>query len=191
MNLRERQMRQRRNQKEFYETHSKEEIQKMKEEFLAARAEEEVFSKKMHEIHEKYQAMEEAEYSWEQYLEDIREANAKASSIRSKIPVSLWMEWEHETAEKKHVEEPYTPRPDQTVDEMTARELQRRLVQTCIDFILEKGDRAIQVVRFNADSLQSSANYGDWQGDTDSWIKLETYEMDGNFCIRKPIAEYM
>ena len=53
------------------------------------------------------------------------------------------------------------------------RELQDRLVQTCIDFINEKGLTDIYGVSFNADSLAESAGYGSWQPCTDSYIKVE------------------
>jgi hypothetical protein len=53
------------------------------------------------------------------------------------------------------------------------RELQDRLVQTCIDFINEKGLTDIYDVSFNADSLAESAEYGSWQPCTDSYIKVE------------------
>ena len=53
------------------------------------------------------------------------------------------------------------------------RELQDRLVQTCIDFINEKGLTDIYGVSFNADSLAESAKYGSWQPCTDSYIKVE------------------
>lgn len=59
-----------------------------------------------------------------------------------------------------------------------AKSLQERLVQTCIDYILETGDRDIDAVAFNADSLQTSANFGKWTSDTDSFITVKTYVWD-------------
>ncbi len=53
------------------------------------------------------------------------------------------------------------------------RELQERLVQTCIDFINEKGVDDIWGVEFNADDLQSSAKVGKWVPFTDSYLCLE------------------
>lgn len=52
-------------------------------------------------------------------------------------------------------------------------ELQERLVQTCIDFINEKGLDDIYLVEFNADALADSAKEGKWTGDTDSWIAVD------------------
>lgn len=53
------------------------------------------------------------------------------------------------------------------------RDLQDRLVQTCIDFINEKGLTDIYSVSFSADDLFESAKYGSWQPCTDSYIKVE------------------
>lgn len=59
---------------------------------------------------------------------------------------------------------------------MIAFELQKRLVQTCIDFINEhKNDeqvKEIEVVEFNVDNLQESAKNGKWLPYTDSYCSL-------------------
>ena len=58
-----------------------------------------------------------------------------------------------------------------------AFKLQERLVQTCIDFINEHKDdkqiKEIQIVEFNVDGLQFSAQEGSWQPDTDSSCILQ------------------
>lgn len=61
-----------------------------------------------------------------------------------------------------------------------ARELQERLVQCCIDFINETGDKTIERVCFTADALQESAKHGFWQPCTDSTCDTEGWE-DGGF----------
>ena len=57
-----------------------------------------------------------------------------------------------------------------------ALKLQERLVQTCIDFINEHKDdkqvKEIQIVEFKVDSLQESAEHGEWQPCTDSYCSL-------------------
>lgn len=53
------------------------------------------------------------------------------------------------------------------------RELQRILVQTCIDFINKKGLTDIFSVSFHADALSESAKYGSWQPCTDSSILIK------------------
>ena len=53
------------------------------------------------------------------------------------------------------------------------KELQEILVQTCIDYINKHGLKDIYAVRFNADSLSESAEFGSWQACTDSYIKVE------------------
>lgn len=47
------------------------------------------------------------------------------------------------------------------------------LVQTAIDFIKEKKLENVWGVSFSADSLQSSAEYGEWCPETDSHIRVE------------------
>ena len=63
-----------------------------------------------------------------------------------------------------------------------AFELQKRLMQTCIDYINEIGDEHIEEVSFRADSLQCSSKKGEWQPDTDSYCCLYgiRYEDCGN-----------
>lgn len=71
-----------------------------------------------------------------------------------------------------------------------ARELQARLVQTCLDFIKEKGDKYIWRVEFTADSLQESAKDGRWMPCTDSFIELEGLVWDPEIkaVVRKEIG---
>ena len=57
-------------------------------------------------------------------------------------------------------------------------ELQYILVQTVIDFINERGLKDIEEVAFGADSLQSSAKYGEWTPSTDSSITVYGYEQE-------------
>lgn len=62
-------------------------------------------------------------------------------------------------------------------DELTKAniKLQERLVQCCIDFINETGNKDIWRVAFTADCLQESAKEGKWVPCTDS-----TCEVEGN-----------
>lgn len=73
-----------------------------------------------------------------------------------------------------------------------AKELQERLVQTCLDFIKEKGDKYIWRVEFTADELQESAKEGKWMPCTDSFITLEGIVFDENvkYIVRKEIGHY-
>ena len=68
-----------------------------------------------------------------------------------------------------------------------AKELQERLVQTCIDFVNEKGIDYLWAVYFRADSINESARFGEWTPATDSYIQIESCDEDG----RKTIGEYM
>lgn len=74
--------------------------------------------------------------------------------------------------------------------DVLAKELQERLVQTCLDFIKEKGDKYIWRVEFAADSLQESAEDGRWMPCTDSFIELEGLVWDPEIkaVVRKEIG---
>jgi hypothetical protein len=81
------------------------------------------------------------------------------------------------------------------------KELQQRLVQTCIDFVKEKNLTDIDAVRFNVDGLERNAiEFGEWVAAMDSYIGVEGLQEDtyigksGNpytFRVRKFIGEYM
>ena len=54
------------------------------------------------------------------------------------------------------------------------KELQERLVQTCIDFVKEKNLTDIDMVRFNVDGLTGNAiEFGEWVPAMDSYIGVE------------------
>lgn len=53
------------------------------------------------------------------------------------------------------------------------KELQHLLVQTCIDYINKNGLKDIYAVYFNADCLAQSAEFGEWQPCTDSYIRVD------------------
>jgi hypothetical protein len=53
------------------------------------------------------------------------------------------------------------------------KELQEILVQTCIDYINKNGLTDIWGVYFHADSLNTSAKFGEWTPATDSSIQVE------------------
>lgn len=76
-----------------------------------------------------------------------------------------------------------------------AFELQKRLVQTCIDFINEhKNDEQvneIQLVEFNADCLQESAKYGEWHPSTDSYCGMYGAKPINNDCSTGLCEEYL
>ena len=79
------------------------------------------------------------------------------------------------------------PKPSITQKE-EVKELQELLVQTCIDFINKKGLKDIWGVYFQADDLNTSAEYGEWTPSTDSYIRVEgietdTYKMPARFLI--------
>ena len=81
------------------------------------------------------------------------------------------------------------------------KELQERLVQTCIDFVKEKNLTDIDMVRFNVDGLTGNAiEFGEWVSAMDSYIGVEGLQEEtfigksGNpytFRVRKIIGEYM
>jgi hypothetical protein len=80
------------------------------------------------------------------------------------------------------------------------KELQKKLVQTCIDFIKEKNLTDIDAVRFNVDGLEDSIQFGEWTPGMDSYIGVEglqpislldRYNEPYTFRVRRLIGEYM
>ena len=81
------------------------------------------------------------------------------------------------------------------------KELQERLVQTCVDFVKEKNLTDIDMVRFNVDGLTGNAiEFGEWVPAMDSYIGVEGLQEDTyigksgepyTFIVRKFIGEYM
>ena len=63
------------------------------------------------------------------------------------------------------------------------RELHKRLVQTCIDFINEKELGDVEEIFFNADNLQTSADSKKWMPDTDSCCEFFRMTEDGRETI--------
>ena len=81
------------------------------------------------------------------------------------------------------------------------KELQQRLVQTCIDFVRTRNLTDIDMVSFNVDGLGDSIDFCEWTAGMDSYIGVEglqeeTY-MDKSgkpyksHRVRKFIGEYM
>ena len=69
-----------------------------------------------------------------------------------------------------------------------AYELQKRLVQCCIDFIREKKLNDVERVEFNADGLHYSSEHGKWTPATDSFCSLDGYDPSyGYFEIGKSL----
>lgn len=98
----------------------------------------------------------------------------------------------------KHDDLPKYENPVTTTDNI--KELQERLVQTCIDFIKEKNLTDIDMVRFNVDGLEDSIEFGEWTAGMDSYIGVEGLQEDTyigksgkpyTFRVRKFIGEYM
>jgi hypothetical protein len=80
------------------------------------------------------------------------------------------------------------------------KELQQRLVQTCIDFVRTRNLTDIDAVRFNVDGLGDSIDFCEWTAGMDSYIGVEGLQEEtfigksGNpytFIVRKFIGEYM
>ena len=80
------------------------------------------------------------------------------------------------------------------------KELQQRLVQTCIDFVRTRNLTDIDAVRFNVDGLGDSIDFCEWTAGMDSYIGVEGLQEEtfigksGNpytFRVRKIIGEYM
>ena len=98
----------------------------------------------------------------------------------------------------KHDDLPKYENPVTTTDDI--KELQERLVQTCVDFIKEKNLTDIDMVRFSVDGLEDSIEFGEWTSGMDSYIGVEGLQEDTyigksgkpyTFRVRKFIGEYM
>ena len=59
-----------------------------------------------------------------------------------------------------------------------AKELQRRLVDCCLKFIIETADIDTDMVEFRADCLQESAMLGSWHPSTDSYLGIYGVDED-------------
>ena len=64
-------------------------------------------------------------------------------------------------------------KPETKTKEEHIEELQKILVQTCIDYINKHGLTDIWGVYFQADNLSTSAKFGEWTPATDSSISVE------------------
>lgn len=80
------------------------------------------------------------------------------------------------------------PAPTLTKEEHI-RELQRILVQTCLDYINKEGLTDIYSVHFDADELAYSAQYGKWQPATDSYIRVDGIQIEKHRRKNGEIAE--
>lgn len=99
----------------------------------------------------------------------------------------------------RHDDLPKYENPITTTDDI--KELQQRLVQTCIDFVKEKNLTDIDAVRFNVYGLTRNAiEFGEWVSAMDSYIGVEGLQEDTyigksgdpyTFRVRKFIGEYM
>lgn len=98
----------------------------------------------------------------------------------------------------KHDDLPKYLNPVTTTNDI--KELQKKLVQTCIDFIKEKNLTDIDSVRFNVDGLEDSIEFGEWTPGMDSYIGVEGLQDESyldrfgesySYRVRKFIGEYM
>lgn len=91
----------------------------------------------------------------------------------------------------KHDDLPKYENPVTTTEDI--KELQQRLVQTCIDFVRIRNLTDIDAVRFNVDGLEDAINFREWTPGMDSYIGVEgLQEEEGkDYRVRKKIGEYM
>lgn len=98
----------------------------------------------------------------------------------------------------KHDDLPKYENPVTTTEDI--KELQQRLVQTCIDFVRTRNLTDIDMVRFSVDGLGDAINFQEWTAGMDSYIGVEGLQEDTytgksgkpyTFRVRKFIGEYM
>ena len=91
----------------------------------------------------------------------------------------------------RHKDLPKYDNPVTTTEDI--KELQQRLVQTCIDFVRTRNLTDIDAVRFNVDGLEDAINFREWTPGMDSYIGVEGLqeEKGKDYRVRKEIGEYM
>lgn len=111
------------------------------------------------------------------------------------------MTWEVDPATVriiKHDDLPKYENPVTTTEDI--KELQQRLVQTCIDFVRTRNLTDVDMVRFSVDGLGDAINFQEWTAGMDSYIGVEGLQEDTytgksgkpyTFRVRKFIGEYM
>lgn len=111
------------------------------------------------------------------------------------------MTWEVDPATVRiirHDDLPNYENPVTTTEDI--KELQQRLVQTCIDFVRTRNLTDIDAVRFNVDGLGDSIDFCEWTAGMDSYIGVEGLQEETytgksgksyTFRVRKFIGEYM
>ena len=85
----------------------------------------------------------------------------------------------------RHNDLPKYDNPVTTTEDI--KELQQRLVQTCIDFVRTRNLTDIDAVRFNVDDLEDAINFREWTPGMDSYIGVEgLQEEEGkDYRVRK------
>ena len=111
------------------------------------------------------------------------------------------MTWEVDPATVRiihHDDLPKYENPVTTTEDI--KELQQRLVRTCIDFVRTRNLTDIDAVRFNVDGLGDSIYFCEWTAGMDSYIGVEGLQEETftgksgepyTFRVRKFIGEYM
>lgn len=91
----------------------------------------------------------------------------------------------------RHDDLPKYDNPITTTEDI--KELQQRLVQTCIDFVRTRNLTDIDAVRFNVDGLEDAINFQEWTPSMDSYIGVEGLQKEEgkDYRVRKEIGEYM
>lgn len=126
---------------------------------------------------------------FESYPEELKTAinayNALDENEKRKFASETFVRW----TDYDDYESPQTTKKDM-------RELLEILVQTSIDFIIERGLKDIDAIGFSADSLQESSRWGEWTPATDASVYLTGLGVekgkDGKeYTVVKKIGEYM
>lgn len=126
---------------------------------------------------------------FESYPEELKTAinayNALDENEKKKFASETFVRW----TDYDDYESPQTTKKDM-------RELLEILVQTSIDFIMERGLKDIDAIGFSADSLQESARWGEWTPATDASVYVTGLGVekgkDGKeYTVVKKIGEYM
>lgn len=111
------------------------------------------------------------------------------------------MTWEVDPATVRIIRHDDLPKYENPVTSTEdIKELQQRLVQTCIDFVRTRNLTDIDAVRFNVNGLEDSIEFREWTPGMDSYIGVEglqpisllnRYDEPYAFRVRRLIGEYM
>lgn len=144
--------------------------------------EDEIYNR-MSDASDKGRKVQESEYPVKQWIADIREVQKEKLQYERMLTSDERREMIMKHMKNRKLSYSYRNglyKTDVPENQEHAADLQKRLVQCCIDFIIEHDDFDIDIVDFHADGLQASSETGKWEPPTDSSICLKGVKYNTN-----------